>query len=63
MACRKIPYAANNTGGPVDVWAVEGIDEVRLLTSPAGYLYLPEPISPDRLAFVRRDISPPDAPG
>jgi hypothetical protein len=51
----------NNTGGPVDVWAVEAVDELQLLTSPEGYQYLPELISADRLTLVRRDIEPPDA--
>jgi hypothetical protein len=48
----------NNTGGPVDVWAVDDVDEDQLLSSPEDYRYLPEPISPDRLTLVRRDIKP-----
>ena len=27
----------NNTGGPVDVWAVSGVDRVELHESPEGY--------------------------
>ena len=27
----------NNTGGPVDVWAVEGYDEAQLLDNGSGY--------------------------
>jgi hypothetical protein len=49
------------TGGPVDVWAVDDVAEVRLVTSREGYEYLPERISPDRLPLVRRDIGTPDA--
>ena len=52
----------NNTGGPVDVWAVEGVDEVLLLISPEGYQYLPEAISAERLSLVRRDIGPASGP-
>jgi hypothetical protein len=50
--------AARDTGGPVDVWAVDDVDEAQLLTSPEGYQYLPQRISPDRPTLVRRDISP-----
>jgi hypothetical protein len=52
----------NGTGGPVDVWAVEDVDEVLLLTSPEGFEYLPERISANRLTLVRRDIGPPPPP-
>jgi hypothetical protein len=31
----------NNTGGPVDVWAVTGVDEQRLVTTGSGFCYLP----------------------
>ena len=46
----------NNTGGPVDVWAVREVDESALVESPEGYLYLPTPIPPERLRLVRRDV-------
>jgi hypothetical protein len=36
----------NNTGGPVDVWAVDGVDEAQLVESPEGYPYLPATIPP-----------------
>jgi hypothetical protein len=48
----------NNTGGPVDVWAVEGIDESDLVTSPEGYEYLPVDIPREKLQLVRKDIPP-----
>jgi len=40
----------NNTGGPVDVWAVEGIDPASLLDNGSGYGYLPgrQPSEPRR---------------
>jgi hypothetical protein len=47
--------AMNNTGGSVDVWAVDGAD---LVTSPEGYHYVPEVIPRERLHLVRRDIPP-----
>jgi hypothetical protein len=50
--------AMNNTGGPVDVWAVEGVDENELVESPEGHHYLAAPITPERLALLRRDIEP-----
>lgn len=49
----------NGTGGPVDLWAVEGIDLSELIESPEGFLFLPRPIPPSRLTLVRRDIEPP----
>ena len=48
----------NNTGGPVDVWAVEAIDKEELIEAPEGHLYLARPIPPDRLTLVRCDIEP-----
>jgi hypothetical protein len=48
----------NNTGGPVDVWAVHDVDEADLVQSPQGYLYLPGVIPPDRLRLVRKDVPP-----
>jgi len=34
----------NNTGGPVDVWAVTGIDSAQLLDNGSGLAYLPAKI-------------------
>jgi len=48
----------NNTGGTVDVWAVEDIDELMLVESPEGYLYLPATIPPSQLTLIRADIPP-----
>ena len=50
----------NNTGGPVDVWAVDGVDEQELVESPEGYLYLSTTIAPDRLTLLRTGIPPED---
>ena len=46
----------NNTGGPVDVWAVDGVELDQLLTSSEGYEYFPGKISAERLALVRQDV-------
>jgi hypothetical protein len=50
----------NNTGGPVDVWGVAGVDEESLVQSPEGFEYIPVPIPPDRLRLVRAEIEPAD---
>jgi hypothetical protein len=46
----------NNTGGPVDVWRVDGIDEGRMVENPNGYWYLPERVAPSMLALVMTDL-------
>ena len=50
----------NNTGGPVDVWEVHGIDPAELVTSPEGYEFLPAVLPPERLRLLRVDIPPID---
>jgi hypothetical protein len=46
----------NNTGGPVDVWAVDGLELRQLRTSPNGHQYFPDKIAPQQLALVRQDV-------
>jgi hypothetical protein len=48
----------NNTGGTVDVWAVDGVDENELVESPEGHSYVRSRIAPDRLSLIRSDIEP-----
>lgn len=48
----------NNTGGPVDVWRVRGVDAGRLVTSPQGYSYLPGTIAVEQLTLDDTDIVP-----
>jgi hypothetical protein len=48
----------NNTGGPVDVWVVEGIDDLDLVTSPNGYDYFPGVIPRENLRLARQDVPP-----
>ena len=48
----------NNTGGPVDLWAVANVDREALVESPEGYLFVPGTIEPHRLTLLRADIPP-----
>jgi hypothetical protein len=50
----------NNTGGPVDVWAISGVDENSLVQSPEGYEYVAASIPSGRLTLTRCDIEPVD---
>lgn len=47
----------NNTGGPVDVWEVSGVDDGDLLEL-SGYAYLPATIHRGQLRLVRTDVPP-----
>lgn len=47
--------AMNNTGGPVDVWAIDGLSEEDLIEAPEGFMYLPASISRRRLTLVHHD--------
>ena len=47
----------NNTGGPVDVWEVAGVDDGDLLEF-SGYAYLPATIHRGQLRLVRTDVPP-----
>ena len=49
----------NNTGGPVDVWAVEGVDLRTLVDNGNGFGYLPEKVPASRLTLLRKDMPPP----
>jgi hypothetical protein len=51
----------NNTGGPVDVWAVDGVDEEELIESSESHAYLAAPIPRKRLSLVRSDVEPKQA--
>lgn len=44
----------NNTGGPVDVWQVDGVDADRLVGNGSGYFYLPGRIGAEQVTLVRR---------
>ncbi|WP_107654565.1 hypothetical protein [Nocardia suismassiliense] len=48
----------NNTGGPVDVWEVHGIEADDLVLSPEGLHYFPGTIAAAQLRLVRRDVPP-----
>lgn len=51
-------FRINNTGGPVDLWSVDGIDEDLLLDNGNGFFYLPGRIPAARVSLVRPDIPP-----
>jgi hypothetical protein len=57
----------NNTGGPVDVWAVSGIDEEQMLDNGSGFSYFPGRISAGQVALIQSapvDAAPdPDSSG
>ena len=42
----------NNTGGPVDVWAVSGIDEEQLIDNGSGFFYFPGRIPAEQVALI-----------
>ena len=47
----------NNTGGPVDVWAIDDVDS-GLLREKDGFSYLRAAVPPDRMILVRSDLPP-----
>jgi hypothetical protein len=49
----------NNTGSPVDVWAVRGIDEQRIITTSSGFSYFPDRIPCHQPTLLER---PPPEP-
>jgi hypothetical protein len=46
----------NNTGGPVDIWAVEGVESSRLRLSPEGFSYFPAKIDVRQLQLLEKDL-------
>ncbi|MER6558233.1 hypothetical protein ABT300_10825 [Streptomyces sp. NPDC001027] len=48
----------NNTGGPVDIWSVDGIDEGLLLDNGNGFVYLPGRIPAAQVRPGRSDVPP-----
>jgi hypothetical protein len=42
----------NNTGGPVDVWVVTGVEESELVTGGSGFCYFPAAISPAQVTLA-----------
>ena len=47
----------NNTGGPVDVWAVDGIGPEELVESANGFPYFPAAIGPEKLTLLDTDLA------
>jgi hypothetical protein len=52
----------NNTGGPVDVWVVRGVDPEELRATSSGFDYLPRRVPPKDLTLHRADVPPRGAP-
>ena len=48
----------NNTGGPVDLWPVDGVDEELLTDNGSGFVYLPRRVPATRVRLVRSDVHP-----
>jgi hypothetical protein len=46
----------NNTGGTVDVWAVDGIEPQDLVPNGSGYFYLPVSVPAARLTLLAADL-------
>ena len=46
----------NNTGGPVDLWSVDGVDEELLIDNGNGFVYLPGRVLAARIRLVRADV-------
>ena len=62
--CRGEPetrffISGNNTGGPVDVWEVDGVDAAELVESPEGFSLVPRQIPPSQLRMIREGIVDP----
>lgn len=53
----------NNTGGLVDVWAVDGVAEDALVESGEGFVPAPFPIGPEHVQLLLREIAPVDRKG
>lgn len=49
----------NNAGGPVEVWAVAGIDEQQLITTGSGFRYFPARIPRSQVTLVERSPGEP----
>jgi hypothetical protein len=43
----------NNTGGPVDLWSVDGVDEGLLTDNGNGFVYLPGRVPAARVRLVQ----------
>lgn len=46
----------NNTGGPVDVWEVDGVAPDKLIEPSNGHKYVSRKVEPDDLRLLHQDI-------
>jgi hypothetical protein len=54
----KYVVEMNNTGGPVDVRAVDGVNQEQLLKTQSGYNYFPARIPVEQLALIEQPQDP-----
>jgi hypothetical protein len=47
----------NNTGGPVDIWEVDGIEQEDLVDAGSGFSYIPGRIPPERVTLFEQDLA------
>lgn len=52
----------NNTGGTVDVWAIDNAEEGELVDTPNGFGFLPRRVPPQDLELVQPGLPPAPAP-
>ena len=48
----------NNTGGPVDVWEVSGVEDGDLVQSPENFYFRPGIIPTSQIRLAHKDIEP-----
>jgi hypothetical protein len=50
----EVEFVCQSDGvrGPVDIWAVEGVEVSELIEAPDGFVYSPNPISSERLRLA-----------
>lgn len=46
----------NNTGGPVDVWAIDDVDQSNLIETASGFSYLPARIGAEHLTLIDQSL-------
>jgi hypothetical protein len=51
---------SNNGDGPLDLWAVEGVEEAELIESPEHFYFVARSIPASQVSLVRQDIEPPE---
>ena len=50
----------NNGDGPLDLWAVEGVEQAELIESPEHFYFVARSIPASQVSLARQDIEPPE---